>query len=249
MASTTETARNQQAYREKGLISTLLGLPFAFLGILMVALFFSIVSEWIGLFFFWPQAGWRHSQDMLNSELAWISATYHDSLWFDDVGQSARRIIVLTYEWCFEQTGLIHWINRSAEQARLNNRQGVGLLHYLGRAYVHIEDYGLAAVYAVLTLLARVMILLLSLPLVLSAVFTGAVDGLVRRDLRRFGAGRESGFIYHRAKRLIIPLWVAPWIIYPALPISVNPLLILLPGAIALGLIASIAVGSFKKYL
>ncbi len=153
MASTTETARNQQAYREKGLISTLLGLPFAFLGILMVALFFSIVSEWIGLFFFWPQAGWRHSQDMLNSELAWISATYHDSLWLDDVGQSARRIIVLTYEWCFEQTGLIHWINRSAEQARLNNRQGVGLLHYLGRAYVHIEDYGLAAVYAVLTLL------------------------------------------------------------------------------------------------
>jgi len=44
------------------------------------------------------------------------------------------------------------------------------------------------------------------------AVFTRLIDGLVRRDLRRFGEG-ESGFIYHRTKRIIVPLWVAPWII------------------------------------
>jgi len=107
----------------------------------------------------------------------------------------------------------------------------------------------LSAVYAALTFLARVLILTLSLPLFLMAVFTGLVDGLVRRDLRRFGAGRESGFIYHRAKMLILPLMVLPWIIYPALPVTVSPINILLPSAVALGLVVSISAGSFKKYL
>ncbi len=62
------------------------------------------------------------------------------------------------------------------------------------------------------------------------------VDGLVRRDIRRFGAGRESGFISHRARASLIPLAVLPWVTYLALPVSVNPLLILLPSAALLGL-------------
>ncbi|KPA95894.1 TIGR03747 family integrating conjugative element membrane protein [Pseudomonas asplenii] len=246
MANTTDTAKNQQAYREKGPISRLLGLPFTLLGILMVALFFSIVSEWVGLFFFWPEEGWRHSQDMLNSELTWISTAFPNSLLLNEVEQNARWIIVQVYEWGFEKTGLIEWIVQPAQQT---HPAMAGPQRHLVKAYAYLEDYGLAAVYAVLTLLARVMILILTMPMVLVAVFTGAADGLVRRDLRRFGAGRESGFIYHRAKMLIMPLWVAPWIIYPALPITVNPMLVLLPSALALGLVVSITVGSFKKYL
>jgi len=131
----------------------------------------------------------------------------------------------------------------------LNSGNGDGVQYHLGTAYVQIENYGLAAVYAVLTFLSRVLILTLSLPLFLMAAFTGLVDGLVRRDLRRFGAGRESGFIYHRAKMLILPLLVLPWVIYPALPITINPIMILLPSAAALGLVVSISAGSFKKYL
>lgn len=124
-----------------------------------------------------------------------------------------------------------------------------GLQYYIGIAYLQIENYGLAAVYAALTFLARLLILTLTLPLFVMAAFTGLVDGLVRRDLRRFGAGRESGFIYHRAKMLFLPFLVAPWIIYPALPWTVSPVLILLPSALALGVAVSISAGSFKKYL
>ncbi len=54
------------------------------------------------------------------------------------------------------------------------------------------------------------------------AAFVGLVDGLVRRDIRRFGAGRESGFIYHRARAGLIPLAVLPWVAYLALPVSVT---------------------------
>lgn len=81
------------------------------------------------------------------------------------------------------------------------------------------------------------------------ATFVGLVDGLVRRDVRRFGAGRESGFTYHRAKASLIPLAVLPWVTYLALPVSVNPLPILLPSAVLLGVAMDIAAGSFKKYL
>ena len=81
------------------------------------------------------------------------------------------------------------------------------------------------------------------------AAIVGFVDGLVRRDIRRFGAGRESGFIYHRAKATLVPLLVLPWVLYLALPVSVSPLLILLPSAVLLGLAVNIATSSFKKYL
>ena len=69
------------------------------------------------------------------------------------------------------------------------------------------------------------------------------------RNIRRFGAGRESGFIYHRARASLIPLAVLPWVTYLALPVNVNSLLILLPSAALLGVAMDIAAGSFKKYL
>src|SRR3546814_18422025 len=56
-----------------------------------------------------------------------------------------------------------------------------------------------AAAFTTLTFLVRLLHLVLTLPLILLAAFVGLVDGLVRRDVRKFGAGRESGFFYHRA--------------------------------------------------
>lgn len=250
MASTTQTAQTQQQQvQKKGVIARTLALPFAFIGIMLVSLLISILIEWLGLYFYWPDQGWRHAQRMLNSELQWISDSYVQSLVLDQPGKVAKKLINLVYEWTFEKTGLIEWINHSATQSRLNGTQGTGAQYYLGVMYIYVEDYGLAAVYTILTFLTRLVILTLTIPLFLMAAFTGVVDGLVRRDLRRFGAGRESGFIYHRAKVMIVPLVVAPWIIYLALPVSVSPVLILLPCAAALGLVISVTAGSFKKYL
>jgi integrating conjugative element membrane protein (TIGR03747 family) len=137
------------------------------LGILLVSLFFSVVTEWIGLYFFWPEEGWHHSRDMLNSELEWLSAAFAQSLMAEQPGQTARWIVGLAYEWDFEKAGLIQWTTQSAEQARLNSNRDTGFQCYLGLAYVHLENYGLAADYAALTFLARILIL--TLPLFLMA--------------------------------------------------------------------------------
>jgi integrating conjugative element membrane protein (TIGR03747 family) len=95
----------------------------------------------------------------------------------------------------------------------------------------------------------RLVVLALTIPLFALAAFTGLVDGLVRRDLWRFGAGRESSYLYHKARGTIIPLAIFPWTFYLALPISISPMLVLLPCAAALGVAVSITTGSFKKYL
>lgn len=60
-----------------------------------------------------------------------------------------------------------------------------------------------------LTFVVRLVILVMTIPLFLMAAFTGLVDGLVRRDLRKFGAGRESSYLY-KARGSIIPLAVVP---------------------------------------
>ena len=53
------------------------------------------------------------------------------------------------------------------------------------------------------TFLLRLAILLQALPPFALTITIGLIDGLVRRGLRRFGAGHESGFVYHHARRMI----------------------------------------------
>lgn len=94
----------------------------------------------------------------------------------------------------------------------------------------------LAAVYVTFTFIVRLTILVLTTSLFLLNMFISFVDGLVRRDLRKFGAGRESSFVYHRAKRAVLPMLIVPWIIYLSLPILLNPMMIFSPCAGLLGL-------------
>lgn len=150
----------------------------------------------------------------------------------------------------FVRTGSLDSVDRAAEQARAPSQgQTRDFRYFISQAYVWAERYLIAAAFTTLTFLGRLLILLLTLPLMLTAVFVGLVDGLVRRDVRRFGAGRESGFVYHRAKAALMPLAVLPWVLYLAMPISAHPLLILLPSAALLGLAVALTASSFKKYL
>ena len=71
----------------------------------------------------------------------------------------------------------------------------------------------------------------------------------MRRDLRRWGGGRESSFVYHYAKQSVLPLVALAWAVYLALPFSLHPSVIVLPFAALFALSVSIMAGTFKKYL
>ena len=141
---------------------------------------------------------------------------------------------------------------RSGQQALSNRIDDVQT--YAKQASETTQDLSLRVTAAeeqvmVLTFCVRMVILTMTIPLFLLAGFTGLVDGLVRRDLRKFGSGRESSYLYHKARGAIIPLMIVPWTVYLAMPLSVSPFLILGPCAVLLGMSVYITVSSFKKYL
>ncbi|WP_025806353.1 TIGR03747 family integrating conjugative element membrane protein [Pseudomonas chlororaphis] len=249
MSEPASTAQRQQV-QQQGLIASIITLPFRIFGVLVGALMLSILVECVCMALFWPEQGWHHARDMLQYELAQLSAEFTRSAVVQEPGRTARVLVDEAYQWIFVKTGLIGDIQSASRRASAGaSRTAHDFRYYLGVVYVHLEQYLIAAAYMVLVFLVRLLVLCLSLPLFLLALFVGLVDGLVRRDLRRFSAGRESGFIYHRARASLMPLTVLPWVIYLALPISVHPLLVLLPCALLLGLAMNIAAASFKKYL
>lgn len=111
------------------------------------------------------------------------------------------------------------------------------------------REYLMATLYVTQVFLMRVTILMLSIPLFVLTALVGIVDGIVRRDLRRYGAGYESSFLYHHAKRLVKPALFIPCALYLSAPFSVYPNTVLLPAALLMGLAISVTMGSFKKYL
>ena len=233
-----------QPIQRPGLIVSAIGLVLRIIGLLIASLLFSILIEFAGLLLFWGDQGWRHSQAMLNSELGWLSEHFKASLILQQPGQTIGRWLDFLNQWLLVKTGFADF----AQQARVSS-MGDGFWGWINQFYVSIEDFVLAAVYVTFTFVVRLTILVLATPLFLLAMFTGFVDGLMRRDLRKFGAGRESSFVYHRAKRAVLPLLIVPWIIYLSLPFSISPIAIMLPCAVVLGAAVAITAKTFKKYL
>ncbi|MEE5092628.1 TIGR03747 family integrating conjugative element membrane protein [Xanthomonas euvesicatoria] len=249
MSDIAATAQRQQV-RQQGSIVGLATLPFRCFGVLCGSLLLCIVVECLGMALFWPDQGWRHAQAMLGHELDQLSDYFVRSALVQEPGRTAHHWVQQGYDWVFVRSGLLGWMQDASRQARTNAGSHAWTLQKaLGTVATHAQDYLIAAGYTVLVFLVRLLVLCLTLPLFMLAAFAGLVDGLVRRDIRRFGAGRESGFLYHRARASLIPLAVLPWVTYLALPVSVHPAAILLPAAAMLGVAVDIAAGSFKKYL
>ena len=251
MADIAEKAQQQQE-GQKTFLGILISTPFHFLGVMFGSLLAAIVVEWICLYLFWPEAGWRHAQQMFEYELSWLSQDLIHSVVIKEPGRTATWLAQMVYDWLMVKTGVLDSINALTYYAGTTSPQQIvnfDLRYETGRVMIKLQDYGLAALYTVLTFCVRMVILTMTIPLFLLAGFTGLVDGLVRRDLRKFGSGRESSYLYHKARGTIIPLVIAPWTVYLAMPVSVSPLLILLPSAVLLGMSVYITVSSFKKYL
>ncbi|MGQ7859842.1 TIGR03747 family integrating conjugative element membrane protein [Pseudomonas sp. 32A] len=242
----TTSAQNTspQPIQRPGLIISAIILVLRIISMLMASLVFSILIEFAGLLLVWGDQGWRHSQAMLTNELGWLSEHFKYSLIIQQPGHTIVQWLNFLIQWLLVKTGFADF----AQQARLSS-QGKGFWSWTNQLYVSIEDFVLAAVYVTFTFVVRLTILVLATPLFLLATLTGFVEGLMRRDLRKFGAGRESSFVYHRAKRAVIPLLIVPCGIYLSLPFSLNPMAIFFPSAVMLGITTAVTATTFKKYL
>ncbi|AZE99503.1 putative membrane protein [Pseudomonas orientalis] len=226
----------------------LITLPLRFIGVLLGSLLLCLVIELVGLHLFWPEQGWRHAQGMMNFEMQQLSSYFTRSVVVQEPGRSAYRLVTWLHQSLLLDSGLLDWLTKMNEQAKAADTSR-GFNASLAQAVMYLERYVLAAFYTTMTFVLRLLVLVMTLPLFALTALTGLVDGLVRRDLRRFSAGRESGFLYHRARATILPLAVLPWVTYLALPVSVHPEVILFPTAILLLVVVNLTATNFKKYL
>jgi len=213
---------------------------------LLGALLFSVLIEWTGMVFWWPEQGLDHSRRMLEREIRYLDGDFRRSLLSPDPAGFARKLAGRVYHGLFEATGWIDFMQWAGGPPQPGES---GLRPLLHRLYSPAGEFLVAAMQITQVFCVRLAVLSLSMPVFFLFGLVGLVDGLVRRDLRRWGGGRESSFVYHYARRSVLPLMVSAWVIYLALPFSLHPAWIVLPFAALLALVITVTAGTFKKYL
>lgn len=106
-----------------------------------------------------------------------------------------------------------------------------------------------ALAYTLMSFMQRLTWLAAMLPLLCLCAVTGLTEGLVQRDLRRFGSGLESVFLHRYVIRSGSSVATTLWVFYLAQPLFVPAMLVLLPAALWLGITVWMAAGSFKRWL
>lgn len=158
------------------------------------------------------------------------------------------------YQWLFIDTGLINFFNQNINQLhhlQLGSDKSINqnVSQFVGSAYPILSDYGRILITTVELMSVKLAVVVLAIPCFLLLAIAGFVDGLVQRDLRKFGGGRESALIYHRAKAVIIPVFFIGCLFYLVLPFDIAPEFIFLPCALIVGYSIAVMTSMFKKYV
>ena len=206
-------------------------LPGVLVGFCLGTWMLAIALEWLGDAFLWRNTCASHSEQVLQATWQW---------WRGSAGAPV---------WLVENLAIVSGALQQGFAALIASLNGQSGLFWTETVTTVIRCALLSAGNVTLTFLLRLAILLQALPLFALIIVVGLIDGLVRRDLRRFGAGHESGFVYHHARRMISSNIVVAGLVWLTSPVFLVPEYVLLSGAMVLGLVVSLTTGAFKKYL
>ncbi len=206
----------------------------------LISWLLSIVLEWLGMALgWWSLPGAAHSEHLLNTELAWL-------------GQDFLAAAETTRPVRWAEQGAALWYHYSGMGALLEwvaTPQTMPLLETWRLQMLALSEYLLAAGFITQLIGARLAVVVLSVPVYALAACVGLIDGLVQRDLRRFGGGAESGFTYHHLKKILGPLIWVPVLVYLATPWPLHPTMVFVPPALLFGWLIAKTAARFKKYL
>ncbi len=147
------------------------------------------------------------------------------------------------YQVSFVWTGLDAFMGRATDPTPLSPLNETMRSFVLGN-WVFLET----AATGLQLFALRLGVLVLAAPLFLITGIAATADGLITWYLRRTGAGRESGFVYHRAKRGFAISMLALWLMYLVPPVPIDPRWIVPPFLLIFGVAIRVTVAYFKKY-
>lgn len=151
-------------------------------------------------------------------------------------GRAIDLSMALAHEWVFAKTGLNDWL--------LIQRTG-GISAIVNALWIVIET----AMLGLQLFALRVAVMVVSLPLFFAVAVVAVADGVYGWLIRRSGGARESGFIYHRAKRAVPVALLLMWAAYILPPVPMDPRWVLPPFAALLAIALRLRVAFFKKYI
>ena len=233
--TTTRTQRPPKPTRSgvwSWLLDTTIGNAFRLMWWSVAAIGVSILVEWGGMIWFW---GPDHSKQILELELTYLGAYNKNLITGLYPGDLGNQFI-----------GVANTIVSALKLREVSAYLADGVI---GGA-TQIAIYGIDALVNVIFIFAvRSAICASAITGFLLVGLVAFVDGLVERDIRKACGGIESAMLYHRAKRLLIPILFLSFGGYLTAPVSIHPTLVFLPvmGVFAFALF--ITAKTFKKFL
>jgi integrating conjugative element membrane protein (TIGR03747 family) len=221
------------ARRRTGLLWTLKGFGILALLVLVVDIVYVL----------WPYPngpqGIGALQSVVNEETALIGELTDDAS-----ARVIRNLGAWIYQAAFVWTGLDELMRRAAAPAPMPGANEF-MRGFVRANWLFLET----AAWGLQLFALRLGVLVLAMPLFLITAIGAAADGVVPWYRRRAGAGRESGFIYHRAKRALTLAVLALWVVYLLPPVPLDPRVVMPPFLLIFRVGARLTMAYFKKYL
>ncbi len=235
----------EQPSEEKSFLLRIIGQAIGIIALLVAAWLFSVVIEWLGMTFVWPEQGVMHSRDMITTELTYLNDGFKKGVLgikpetFAIAGASSLDYFL--FEWTHFRD-FVAWAIHPGVNA------GVFRIT-IARIVMVVAPYISAAINITQVFGIRLAVAVLSTPIFILFGTAAFIDGLVHRELRRYGGAHESSYVYHKVKPWIRPAFTTTWFIYLGAPFSIHPDLVFIPAACFFALAIFITTTMFKKYL
>lgn len=252
----TVAAKGPVRPRTRGPVELSLEVGFGLFFITLFAWFVGVMIEIGGSYTFWKDKAEGHARELVEQDLRYIAQAPRSVIVRDTVAWSERMVELV--RWPYERLGLLAWFERhhglADGAAAPSPAASGGVLHGVRQAnqsmQATLSRWAVMSMYVLQDVLLRLSVAFFALPAFVLACLIGLVDGLVRRDLRRWGGGRESSFVYHHAKRYTGWALTGGFGLYLAWPFGgFNPAYMVFVFTTLVAFTMSTTVAAFKKYL
>lgn len=227
-------------------IGALFAVAIGFAVSIVTSVFIGTMLEIAGMYTLWPAQGASHARQHVDQDLGYI-AQFPRAVLVPDTVAFARRMAEWA-RWPFDKLGVPGLIERASaskpDPARGRAREAIR------RGYLEVLRWVEIFYYVAQDTAIRLSVAVFAVPAFCLAMLVGFVDGLVKRDLRKWCGGRESSFVYHHAKNYTGWFLTGGFALYLAWPFhGFNPTYMVLVFTVLVAISLSVTVAAFKKYL